>query len=385
MAWLDGPAGTQVPSVVIDAIAARLREGVSNHGGSFAASRDGAELADAARLAAGDLLGASPGEILFGQNMTSLTFAMSRAIARDWLPGDRVVVTNLDHDANVSPWREVAQEKGAEVVPVPFDPATGLLDAVAVTSAINERTRVVAVTAASNALGSVTDLVPIVKAAAVVGALSYVDAVHYSAHRLSDVRTLGCDFLAASAYKFFGPHTGLLYGKKEHLETLTPYKVRPAPETAPDRWETGTQSFESLAAVTAAIDYLASLGTGEDRRHRLQSAFDAIRAHEDGLSTRFLSGVAEMPGVRLYGPPDAGDQRVSTFAVDVAGMGAQEVAAEMGRRGIYVWDGHYYAVEAMRQLGLLEQGGLVRIGFVHYTTAKEVDRVLGVLEELSTL
>ena len=382
VAWLDGPAGTQVPNSVIRAMNALLRDGVSNHGGDFAPSRESVSLTDGARNAIADLLGARPNEIVFGQNMTSLTFAMSRAIARDWRPGDQVVVTALDHDANVTPWRDAARDKGAEVVSVEFDTATGLLDPEAVIAAIGERTRVVAVTAASNALGSITDLEPIVKAATDAGALSYIDAVHFSAHRISDVGALQPDFLVASAYKFFGPHTGVLYGRSEHLERLSPYKVRPAPDTAPDRWETGTQSFESLVGVTAAVDYLASLGHGDSRRDRLESAFAAIRAHEDDLSTRFLSGVAEMPGVRLYGPPDAGDQRVSTFAVDVAGMTARQTAAEMGRRGIFVWYGHYYAVEAMRQLGLLDRGGLVRIGFVHYTTAAEVDRVLGVLEEL---
>lgn len=382
VAWLDGPAGTQVPSSVIEATTTLLRDGVSNHGGDFAASREGEASTEAARTAVADLLGAAPHEIVFGQNMTSLTFAMSRAIARDWRPGDRVVVTTLDHDANVTPWREAAQEKGAETVSVEFDPATGLLDPEAVIAAIDERTRLVAVTAASNALGSVTDLAPIIKAAGEVGALSYIDAVHFSAHRLSDVGTLRPDFLVASAYKFFGPHTGVLYGRTEHFERLRPYKVRPAPDAAPDRWETGTQAFESLVAVTAAIDHLASLGEGETRRHRLESAFGAIRSHEDALSIRFLSGVSEMPGVRLYGPPEAGDQRVSTFAVDVAGMSARRVANEMGRRGIYVWDGHYYAIGAMQQLGLLEQGGLVRIGFVHYTTTEEVDRVLDALEDL---
>jgi len=383
VAWLDGPAGTQVPGSVIDAIATLLRDGVSNHGGDFAASRDAAALTVGAREAVADLLGASPSEIVFGQNMTSLTFAMSRAIARDWQEGDRVVVTMLDHDANVTPWREAAQDKGAEIVSVEFDPATGLLDPEAVIAAINERTRVVAVTATSNALGSVTDLAPIVKAATDAGALSYIDAVHFSAHRISNVGAVQPDFLVASAYKFFGPHTGVLYGRGEHLERLTPFKVRPAPNTAPDRWETGTQSFESLVAVTAAVDHLASLGRGESRRDRLESAFAAIRVHEDALSTRFLAGLAENPGVRLYGPPNTGDQRVSTFAVDVAGMHARRVAAEMAQRGIYVWDGHYYATGAMQHLGLLERGGLVRIGFVHYSTAGEVDRVLGALEELS--
>ena len=384
VAWLDGPAGTQVPSGVIEATSTLLRDGVSNHGGDFAASRHGEALTDAARCAAADLLNASPDEIVFGQNMTSLTFATSRAIAREWRPGDRIIVTTLDHDANVTPWSEAARDAGADVVFVEFDSATGLLDPDAVIDAMDERTRLVAVTAASNALGSVTDLAPIIAAARQVGALTYVDAVHFSAHRLSNVALLQPDFLVASAYKFFGPHTGILYGRREHLEGFTPYKARPAPDTAPDRWETGTQSFESLVAVTAAVEHLASLGEGVSRRSRLESAFAAIRTHEEGLSTRFLSGVAEMPSVRLYGPSEVGEQRVATFAVDVVGMSPQTVAAEMGRRGIYVWDGHYYAIGVMEQLGLMDSGGLVRIGFVHYNTTSEVDRVLEVLEILGS-
>jgi len=383
VAWLDGPAGTQVPRSVIEATSEVLASGVSNHGGDFAASRYGEEVTDAARAAAADLMGANPHEIIFGQNMTSLTFAVSRAIARDWQPGDRIVLTKLDHDANVTPWREAAVEKGVEVVYVEFDPATGVLDADSVVDAIDDHTRLVAVTAASNALGSVTDLAPIIQAARRVGALSYVDAVHFSAHRISNVATLQPDFLVASAYKFFGPHTGILYGRNEHLERLVPYKVQPSPDTSPDRWETGTQSFESLVAVTAAVDYIASLGTGSNRRDQLESAFSEIARHEDALSTRFLTRVAEIPGIRVFGPDAAGPQRVSTFAVDVAGKSARNVAEEMGRRGIYVWDGHYYAIGAMAQLGLLDSGGLVRIGFVHYTSAEEVDRALDALDELA--
>jgi len=384
VAWLDGPAGTQVPSSVIEATTTLLREGVSNHGGHYAASKHSEALTHEARAAAADLFNASPDEIVFGQNMTSLTFATSRAIARDWGPGDRVIVTALDHDANVTPWREAAREAGAEVISVEFDPATGLLDPAAVIDAMDERTRLVAITAASNALGSVTDLVPIIAAARRFGALTFVDAVHFSAHRLSDVALLQPDFLVASAYKFFGPHTGILYGRQEHLESFAPYKVLPAPDSAPDRWETGTQSFESLVAVTAAVEHLASLGQGADRRSRLESGFAAIRTHEETLSTRFLSGIAEMPSIRLYGPPEIGEQRVSTFAVDVAGVSPEAVATEMGRRGIYVWDGHYYAIGVMEQLGLMERGGLVRIGFVHYSTPSEVDRVLEALDTLGS-
>jgi cysteine desulfurase family protein (TIGR01976 family) len=381
--WLDGPAGTQVPQEVIDATSAVYTTGVSNHGGHFSASEYGEAVTSDARGAVADLLGCQHNEVVFGQNMTSLTFAASRAIAADWRPGDRVIVTALDHDANVTPWVRAAAERGAAIVRVPFDSTTGLLDPQRVIDEIDDQTRLIAVAAASNALGSVTDLAPIIKAADEHGALTYVDAVHFSAHRLSDVTDLGCDFLVASAYKFFGPHTGIMYAKAAHLARLSPYKVVPAPEEGPERWETGTQSFESLAGVTAAIDYLASLGDGGTRRQRLESAFDRIAAHEDELSRRFLAGLAEMPSISLFGPPRADRSRVSTFSIELDGLPAERVAAALGARGIYVWDGHYYAVGVMEQLGKLDGGGLVRIGFVHYTTTDEVDRLLSVLEEIT--
>lgn len=383
VAWLDGPAGTQVPLPVIDATTDLLSSGVANLGGHFPGSRDAAQITDAARRAAADLFGGSPDEIVFGHNMTTLTFAVSRAVAQGWVAGDRVVVTSLDHAANVTPWTRAAAESGVEVVTVEFDSSTGLLDPEAVVAAIDDRTRLVAVTAASNALGSVTELAPIVAAARRVGALSYVDAVHHSAHRLSNVAELEPDFLVASAYKFFGPHLGVLYGRSDALDALPAYKVAPAPDAAPDRWETGTQPFEQLVAFTAAVDYLASLGDGSLRRERLESAFDQIAEHETGLATRFMAGLAEIPRIDLYGPQAAGNDRVSTFAISVDGMEPAGVAAELGDRGIYVWDGHYYAVGVMRQLGLLDEGGLVRIGFVHYTTTAEVDRVLDALAGLA--
>lgn len=383
-AYLDGPAGTQVPVDVIEAMQAVMERGVGNLGGSFASSRYAQEITEAARAAIGDLFAASPDQIAFGQNMTSLTFAVSRAIATEWAEGDDIVVTDLDHDANVTPWRRAAAERGVTVRTVPFSPETGALDLDGLAAAVGERTRLVAVTCASNALGTITPLGDIVRLAHRTGALVYADAVHYAAHRLLDVAASGVDFAVASAYKFFGPHTGALYGRAEHLERLPAYKVLPAPDQGPGKWETGTQSFASLAGVTAAVDYLAGLGSGSSRRDRLVDAFTAIRAHEEALAARFLAGVAEMPRVTVYGPSDAsrpGD-RVSTFAVAVDGLHPSAVAEHLGRQGIYVWDGHYYAVSAMRRLGLLEEGGLVRIGFVHYTTPGEVDRVLTALEGL---
>lgn len=384
VAHLDGPAGTQVPRVVIDAMAGVLRDGLSNLGGAFGSSEDAGIVVAEARRAAADLVGGQPEEIVFGQNMTSLTFALSRAMAREWKEGDEIVVTSLDHDANVTPWRLAAADRGVTVRVVDLRPEEGTLDLSSLAEALGERTRLLAVTAASNAVGTVTPLPAIIDMARKAGAKVFVDAVHYSAHRLSDVSRLGADFLAASAYKFCGPHTGLLWGRSEHLRDLTPYKVVPAPEAGPGRWETGTQSFESLAGVRAAVDYLAALGNGENRRERLESAFGAIRQHEDALAGRFLAGVAEMPGVTVFGISDPArmEERVSTFAVDVDGVAARDVAVELGRQGIFVWSGNFYAVSALERLGLADEGGLVRIGFVHYNTMEEVDRVLTALDDL---
>ena len=381
--YADGPGGTQVPDTVIEAMAGFLARGGSNLGGPFVTSEETAGVVAAARSAVVDLLNASsPEEIVFGQNMTSLTFALGRALARTWRPGDEIVCTRLDHDANVSSWMEAAAEAGAEVRLVDFDPVDGRLDPDAVAAALTDRTRLVAVTHASNALGTVVDVAAVAEAARTVGALSFVDAVHYTPHGGIDVQRVGCDFLAASAYKFFGPHTGVLYGRREHLAGLEAVKIRPASSEPPDKWETGTQSFESLAGVAACVDYLAGLGEGATRRERIVDAMTSVAGYERTLSARFLAGLADRPHVRLYGVP-VPDGRTPTFAVAVAGHGAREVAAHLGRQGIFVWDGHFYALEVMRSLGVLESGGLVRIGFVHYTTADEVDRILAALDELA--
>ncbi len=378
--YLDGPGGTQAAAPVIDAMAGHLRSGTSNLGGGFATSEDVEQITRAARRAGADLLNASPEEIVFGQNMTSLTFALSRALADTWRAGDEIVVTNLDHDANITPWVLAATGRGVAVRRVDFDPDGGcVLDYDGLAAAVGPRTRVVAVTHASNAVGTVVDMGRVVEIAHGGGALVYADAVHYAPHRLVDVHATGVDFLAASAYKFFGPHTGMLYGRADLLERLDAYKVRPAPSSGPGKWETGTQSFESLAGVTAAVDYLAGLGEGNGRRERLAAAFAAIGDHEQALAARFLAGLEELPGVRLYGHPHPGAARTPTFAVAVDGVHPDEVQRRLGEQGIFVWSGHYYAVAVMERLGVLERGGLVRVGFVHYNTAAEVDRVLAAL------
>jgi cysteine desulfurase family protein (TIGR01976 family) len=368
-----------VPAPVIEAMTRFLEAGGSNLGGPFVTSKETDAVVAAARAAMADLLGATPGEIAFGQNMTSLNMALARAISRDWEPGDEVVVTALDHDANVSPWLIAAEETGATVRRIPFDKDTGLLDMDALDSRLSERTRYVAVTHASNAIGSIVDVAEVVRRARSVGALVGVDAVHYAPHGLIDVVATGCDFLLCSAYKFFGPHTGIMYGRQELLSSVRPYKIRPAPSDPPGSWETGTQSFESLAGVTAAVDYLASLGDGDDRRTRIVSAMQAVRAHEISLSERFVAGLADQQHVALYGSTDPAT-RTPTFAIDVHGVRPARVAAELGRQGIFVWSGHYYALEAIEHLGRTDSGGLVRIGFVHYNTSDEVDRVLAALD-----
>jgi cysteine desulfurase family protein (TIGR01976 family) len=326
-----------------------------------------------------------PDEIVFGQNMTSLNFSLSRALARTWQPGDEIIVTRLDHDANISPWLLAAQDSGVIVRWLDFDPTDCTLRLDTLPDLLNEKTRLLALTYASNAVGSISDVHRATELAHAAGALVVVDSVHFAPHGLIDVQAINCDFLISSSYKYFGPHSGILYGKYELLDSLMAYKVRPAPAKPAGKWETGTQSFESLAGVTAAVNYLASVGgeTGS-RRERLVQAMQHIKTYEISLSQRFLIGVTQVAGLRVYGITDVERlaERTPTFAVSLAGMPAEEVATRLGNQGIFVWHGHYYAVAVMERLGLIEQGGLVRIGFVHYSTADEVDRIVNALAEL---
>jgi len=389
--YLDGPGGTQTPQQVIDAISNYLQQGGSNLGGPFASSDYSDEVVQEARQAIADLYNASsPDEIVFGQNMTSLTMSLSRSLARTWRAGDEIVLTRLDHDANISPWLLAAEERDVTVRWLDFHPHDGTLALEQLPDLLNERTRLLAVTHASNALGTIPNVARAVSLAHESGALVYVDAVHYAPHNLIDVQALDCDFLVSSAYKFFGPHTGALYGKLEHLAALKAYKVRPAPSEPPDKWETGTQSFESLAGVTAAVNYLAEIGKqasgAVERRQQLEAALGQIKAYETRLSEHFLDGARSVPGLRVYGLTDVErlDERTPTFAVSLEGYSPAEVAARLGQQGIFVWDGHYYALAVMERLGLLESGGLVRIGFVHYNTEAEVNRVIEALRELAS-
>lgn len=381
VAFLDGPGGSQVPQSVIDAVADCLAHRNANDGGAFATSREIGEVVDAARGAVADLLGAAdPDEVVFGPNMTTLTFALSRGLARTWRPGDEVVVTRLDHDANVTPWVLAAADAGATVRFLDIDPTDCTLRLDLLPTLLNERTKLVAIGMASNAVGTVNPVREVVAAARRLGALVFVDAVHVVPHRPVDVGALGADFLACSPYKFFGPHSGVLWGRRDLLEQLPAYKVRPAPASGPGKWMTGTPSFEAIAGTHAAVDYLASLGTGSDRGAALSSAYAAIRAHETSLAAQFLRGLARLPAWRVWGladPTRIGD-RVSTFGLTHRKQPAAEVASTLGSQGLFVWSGHFYAQGLVERLGLAPVG-MLRIGFLHYNTADEVARTLDAL------
>ena len=373
-----------MPRSVIEAMASYLRTGNSNTHGAFAASRDTDALIEEARRAAADLTGADPDEIVFGQNATTLLFSLSRAFAKTLRAGDEVVVTKLDHDANVRPWILAAEDAGASVkwVDVREDDVT--LDLDSLDTALSERTRLVAFTLASNAVGTIPPAREIVRRIHRAGALAAVDGVHLAQHRSLDLRESGADILACSAYKFFGPHVGLLAVRRNLLERWTPYKLRPAPDSVPARWETGTLNHEGLAGLVAAVGYLEDLGrsfgTPSDATPRaaLAAAFEAIAEHEHELGRRFLDGASAIPSLRLWGVSDSErvGERTPTFAFRLGDQHPEKTATDLGDRGIFVWDGHYYAITIMERLGLLGAGGAVRVGFCHYHTPDEVDRVL---------
>ena len=385
--FFDGPGGTQVPQRVIDAVADYLIHHNANTHGAFATSRRTDETIDAARAAMADFLGCAADEVIFGPNMTTLTFAISRAFGRDIRPGDEIVLTRLDHDANVAPWKAL-EEQGAIIRMVDIDTEECTLDMADMARAIGPRTKLVAVGYASNAVGTINDVATITQMAHAVGALVYIDAVHYAPHGPIDVQALDCDFLACSPYKFFAPHMGVLYGKREHLARLRPYKVRPASDDVPDRWETGTKNHEGLAGVTAAIEYLAELGQrikpATTRRAALVQAMEAIKAYERGLSEQLIAGLLAIPGLTFYGISDPArfDMRTPTVAVRLAGRTPRELADALGRRGIFCWDGNYYAINLTERLGVESDGGMLRIGLVHYNTAEEIELLLEALNEL---
>jgi cysteine desulfurase family protein (TIGR01976 family) len=388
--YFDGPAGSQVPEEVADAVRNYLlRENANTHGTFLTSHLSDARLGEAHRAAA-DLFGSiDPDQVVFGQNMTSLTFALSRAIGRTLAPGDEVVVTNLDHDANVVPWIRAAEEAGATVKHLAIKREDCTYDLDHLEQVLSPRTKLVAIAAASNAVGTVHPVRKIADRVHARAALLFVDAVHYAPHLLMDVAAWDADFVACSAYKFFGPHVGLLWGKRELMESLPAYRVRPAGDALPGRWMTGTQSHEGIAGTLAAIEYIASIGRDIDpscasRRDALALAFGAIAEHERTLSAHMLDGL-ERRGLTVWGVRDRDrlEQRVPTFGVTHPRLKPHWLAQHMASRGIFVWDGNFYAVALTEALGL-EPDGLLRIGLLHYSTTEEIDRLFAELDELTT-
>jgi cysteine desulfurase family protein (TIGR01976 family) len=378
---LDGAAGTQVPAAVIEAIAAALRDGMANVHGAFAASERSTAIVEAARIAVADLVNGTPDGVVLGPNMTTLTFHVADALSRAWSDGDEIVVTSLDHDANIRPWVIAAQRAGATVRWAEFDPETGELEAQRFDEVIGERTRLVAVTAASNAIGSRPDVRAIAERAHAAGALVYVDGVHATPHVATDMRALGADFYVFSTYKLFGPHAAALVADPALLERMTPAKLAPASDDVPDRFERGTPAFELLAGMTAAIDWLAGLtDAGAARRDRLIAVLTAVEEYLAGLLRRALDGLASIDGVRVLPAPA---RRTSTLSFVVAGHTPLAVAEHLARRRVSVWNGDNYAYELMGRFGLRDAGGAVRASLVLYNTAADVDRLLQAVAELA--
>lgn len=382
VAYFDGPGGTQVPRSVADAVADHLLHHNGNRRWAYPTSAETDAAVEAAREAMGDLLGCGADDVVFGPNMTTLTYHLSRTLGRVWEAGDEVVVTRLDHLANVSPWKALETERGVVVREVPFHPEDGTLDTEAYAAALGPRTRLVALGWASNALGTVTNLVPLLEQAREVGALTFVDGVHSVPHLLPAARALGCDFLACSPYKFYGPHAGVLYAPAELLDELDVPRLPCAPRTAPERFETGTQSHEDLAGLTATVDFLAGLADGDTRRERLGRAYAAMHVRGEELVAHMWEGLSAIAGVSVYGPPP-GSPRTPTVSFTVEGRDARSVAAELSsRHGVFVSHGNFYAAYVPEDLGVA--GGLIRAGCACYTTLDEVDRLIHAVEEAAS-
>jgi cysteine desulfurase family protein (TIGR01976 family) len=386
--YLDGPAGSQVPRSVADAVSRYLLESNANHGGLFTTSRESDALLERAHQAIADFLGTQEADLIaFGANMTTITLALSRAVARTWRAGDEIIVTNLDHDANVTPWVLAARDAGATVRHAGIRAEDCTLDLDDFEAKLSSRTRLVAVGCASNAVGTINPIERIVNRSHAAGAQVFLDAVHFAPHALMDVVAWDCDFLACSAYKFFGPHVGILYGKRKLLTELPAYRIRPAPNNLPGRWMTGTPSHEGIAGALAAIDYLTelgrSLGATGDRRQLLARAFAAIQEYERQLSAHLIAGLGRLPQFKIWGitDPRRFHERVPTIAVTHHRLPARAVAEMLDRHGIFVWHGNFYALSLSEALGL-EPEGMVRIGLLHYNMVEEIDRLLGVLAEL---
>ncbi|MBX9681431.1 MAG: cysteine desulfurase-like protein [Gemmataceae bacterium] len=394
--FLDGPAGTQAPQQVIDAMVRYLTRCNANHGGVFRTSVESDAILDDAHQAVADFLHAPYAEeIIFGGNMTTLTFHLSRSIAKRLQPGDEVMVTRLDHDANVSPWMLAARDAGATVRWIDVNPEDGTLDFDSFRRQLNSKTRLVAVGLASNVLGTINDVTTIAREAKAVGAWTFVDAVHFAPHGPIDVQAIGCDFLACSAYKFFGPHVGILWGRRALLEGLPAYKVRPSPKELPGRWMTGTQNHEGIAGTAAAVEYLAEIGRAcpeyrdpfsrmHGRALDVHAGMAGIQEYERGIGGRLLQGLAERPRFRIWGIRDVSRlaERVPTISITDCSLTPRQLAERLAAREIYAWNGNNYALEISERLGLEPHGGFVRLGLVHTNTADEVDRLLQTLDEI---
>jgi len=386
-AFLDGPAGTQVPRQVMDAVQKYFLEANANTYGAFLTSRRTNEVISSARAAMADLFNCAADEVVFGQNMTTITFDLSRAIARELKAGDEILLTTLDHDANFSPWAVLA-EKGIVIRKVDIREADCTLDLDDLKSKLNSKTKLVAVGYASNIVGAINPVAQITKLAHAAGAMIYIDAVHYAPHGSIDVKALDCDFLACSPYKFFGPHLGTLYGKKHLLEKFKPYKVRPATDAVPECWETGTQVQELIAGIQAAVDYMAELGrrcepSAKTRREALLAAYKSTVAYERALATKLIEGLLAIPGLRFFGitDPKRFHERCSTVSFRLPKGTPTELATFLGDRGIFTWDGNFYALNFTERVGVEQHGGVLRVGLVHYNTATEVDRLLAAIHE----
>lgn len=396
VAFFDGPAGSQVPECVVDAVSRYLRHTNCNRGAAFATSKESDAILEAAHLALADFVGAcDPAEISFGANMTSQTLALSRAISTSWEAGDEIIVTRLDHDANVTPWVLAARDRGVRVRHVELNPSDWTLDLDQYRSLLSDRTRLVAIGMASNATGTINPVRQMTEWAHQHGALVFVDAVHFAPHGRIRVDELNCDFLACSAYKFFGPHVGILWGRRRLLEEIRPYKLRPSPETLPGKWMTGTQCHEGIAGAAAAVEYLASLDalSGESgssghadqsRSARLDRVFQQIVDYERTLSDAFLQGLAEVSGVRVWGITDLSrlHERVPTLSLTFPDVQPRQVTEWLADRGLYVWNGNHYALPFTETAGL-EPGGTIRAGALHYNTVHEINRLLHSLKEFA--
>ena len=386
--FLDGPAGSQVPRSVIDAIGSYYVKHNANHGGHFRTSRESDAVVDWARRSCADLFGVADSDcVVFGANMTTITFAVSRAISTEWQAGDEIIVTKLDHDGNVSPWLRAAKDRGVTVHHVAIRPEDCTLDLEDFRKHLSPRTKLVALGCVSNSVGTRNPVAEMTKLAHEVGALVYLDAVHHAPHLAMDVTTWDCDFVCCSAYKFFGPHVGVLYGKRHLLERLPAYKVRPSPETLPDRWMTGTQNFAAISGVGAAVEYLASIGrlTGavSDRRTSLLAAFAVIEAYESQIGSFLIDGLKALKKLKVYGITDShrSHERVPTISFTHATKTPAEVSEFLAERDIFVWSGNYYALSLTEALGL-EPQGMVRVGLLHYNTKDDAEQLLEALSQL---